>query len=209
MLGDTSRWSHAPVNRVVPDHWLTTTALGDLPQYTVIDGQQRLTTLQILLDVLHAQLEARGFTHLASQVLTLVENPVSFRQQHDDRFKVWPTNGDRAAFSAAMSAEASIDYSALPTGRLVDAHEYFFSAIGKWLDADLSNGERRAGLLVPAITTRLQIVSIQLLAHEDAQETFETLSARGTPLTAAALIKNYLFQRLEKDAVATEGAYHD
>ncbi|TFD68225.1 GmrSD restriction endonuclease domain-containing protein [Cryobacterium gelidum] len=185
------------------------TALGDLPQYTVIDGQQRLTTLQILLDALHAQLESRGLAHLAAQVLTLVENPESFRQHPDDRFKVWPTNRDRPAFSAAMSAEAPIDHSSLPAGRLVDAHRYFFEAIGEWLDAEPSTVERRAGLLVPAITTRLQIVTIQLLSHEDAQEIFETLNARGTPLTAADLIKNYLFQRLEKDAAATESAYQD
>jgi len=185
------------------------TALGELPQYTVIDGQQRLTTLQILLDALHGQLDQRGLTHLAGQVLTLVENPDSFRLHPDDRFKVWPTNRDRAAFSAAMSAVAPIDHSALPAGKLVDAHRYFFEAIGEWLDMDAIGVDRRAGLLVPAITTRLQIVTIQLLANEDAQEIFETLNARGTPLTAADLIKNYLFQRLEKDALATESAYHD
>ena len=27
MPGDTSRWSHAPVNRVVPYHWIATTSL--------------------------------------------------------------------------------------------------------------------------------------------------------------------------------------
>lgn len=52
-------------------------------------------------------------------------------------------------------------------------------------------------------------MTIQLLSNEDAQEIFETLNARGTPLTAADLIKNYLFQRLEKDALATESAYQD
>ncbi len=185
-----------------------TTALGELPQYTIIDGQQRLTTLQILLDALHAQLDARGYVALAGQVLALVENPESFRQKPADRFKVWPTNRDRLAFAAAMSAVAPIDHSNLPAGRLVDAHEYFFVAIGEWLDAEPEQVDRRAGLLVPAIMTRLQIVSIQLLSHEDAQEIFETLNARGTPLTAADLIKNFLFQRLEKDAEATERAYH-
>lgn len=184
------------------------TALGVLPQYTVIDGQQRLTTLQILLDALHAQLDARGMTALAGQVITLVENAESFRQHPDDRFKVWPTNRDRAAFSAAMTAEAPIDHSTLPAGRLVDAHEYFFTAIGEWLDEDLPTIEARAGLLVPAITTRLQLVSIQLLPQEDAQEIFETLNARGTPLSAADLIKNFVFQRFEGDSNAIERAYH-
>lgn len=184
-------------------------ALGGLPQYTVIDGQQRLTTLQILLDALHAQLETRGLSALAGQVVTLVENPASFRQGPNDQFKVWPTNRDRETFAAVMSAPAPIDYEALPSGRLAKAHAYFSAAIDEWLGQNATLAEVRATKLVPTITTRLQIVSIQLLANEDAQEIFETLNARGTPLTAADLIKNYVFQRFDGDESATERAYQD
>ena len=46
----------------------------------------------------------------------------------------------------------------------------------------------------------LQLVVIQLEADEDSQEIFETLNARGTPLTAADLIKNFVFQRLDLPA---------
>jgi hypothetical protein len=105
------------------------TPLGGLPQFTVIDGQQRLTTLQVLLDALHAQLEIRELTGLAGQVLTLVENSESFRQTPEDRFKVWPTNRDREVFSATMSAPTPVDYASLPTGRLSHAHQYFSMAI--------------------------------------------------------------------------------
>jgi hypothetical protein len=182
-------------------------ALGGLPQYTVIDGQQRLTTLQVLLDALHSQLESRELSSLASQVETLVENPESFRQGQDDRFKVWPTNRDRSVFASVMSASAPVDYTALPSGRLVEAHEYFSTAIAEWLDEDPADTLARAMTLVPTITTRLQIVSIQLLASEDAQEIFETLNARGTPLTAADLIKNFVFQRFNGDEFSTEQAY--
>ncbi|PPF65026.1 hypothetical protein C5E11_02915 [Clavibacter michiganensis] len=185
------------------------TALGGLPQYTVIDGQQRLTTLQILLDALHAQLENRGLSGLAGQVETLVENPEAFRLGPDDRFKVWPTNRDRGVFAAAMSAPTPIDYTTLPPGRLAEAHEYFSTAIAEWLDESPEDTLTRAATLVPTITTRLQIVSIQLLATEDAQEIFETLNARGTPLTAADLIKNFVFQRFDGDDVETERAYQE
>jgi len=61
--------------------------------------------------------------------------------------------------------------------------------------------------LVPAVTTRLQIASIHLDATEDAQEIFETLNARGTPLTAADLVKNFVFQRLGTSPEETERAY--
>jgi len=41
------------------------TGLGTLPAWNVIDGQQRLTTLQLLLDALHSELERREQTGLA------------------------------------------------------------------------------------------------------------------------------------------------
>ncbi|RKR73493.1 DUF262 domain-containing protein [Frondihabitans australicus] len=183
------------------------TVLGGLPQHTVIDGQQRLTTLQVLLDALHAELVDRGYVGLAGQVEGLVENGESFRVGVEDRFKVWPTNRDRETFAAVMSAPSPVDYRVLPAGRLRDAHEFFARSIASWLDSDASTADSRAGLLVPAVTTRLQLVSIQLQANEDAQEIFETLNARGTPLTAADLIKNFVFQRFDGTDEATEQAY--
>ena len=48
---------------------------------------------------------------------------------------------------------------------------------------------------------------IDLQAQENSQEIFETLNARGTPLTAADLVKNFVFQRLEAEGVDTRRAY--
>lgn len=44
-------------------------------------------------------------------------------------------------------------------------------------------------------------------ADENSQEIFETLNARRTPLTAADLIKNFVFQRLEAEGADTAKAY--
>src|SRR5665647_2952924 len=55
----------------------------------------------------------------------------------------------------------------------------------------------------------LQLVVIQLRTDEDSQEIFETLNARGTPLTAADLIKNFVFQRLALERAEAEKAYQD
>ncbi len=86
------------------------------------------------------------------------------------------------------------------------AHEYFAQAARTWLgDADM---QTRARALVDAVSTNLQMVVINLLPHEDAQEIFETLNARGTPLTAADLIKNFVFQRLEGTSEQIEKASH-
>lgn len=182
------------------------TTLGALPAWNVIDGQQRLTTLQLLLDALHAELDARGLAQLAGQILPLVENPTDYRGDETERYKLWPTNRDREGFTAVMSAQPPVDYSALPKSRLGDAHRFFAESITTWLGDD-EMAERRARMLVATVMDRLEIASIRLDANEDAQAIFETLNARGTPLSAADLIKNFVFQNLDGGATDTEAAY--
>jgi hypothetical protein len=183
------------------------TEFGHMPAWSVIDGQQRLTTLQLLLDALHAQLVGRGETMLAGQVEPLIENPPAFRRRPDDRYKVWPTNHDRPGFASVMSAPAPLEYSELVASRLAEAHEYFSKAIGSWLAASSDSGAS-AHLLVTAVTAQLELVSIRLDPNEDAQAIFETLNARGVPLSAADLIKNFVFQNYPGDDAEVEAAYH-
>jgi hypothetical protein len=79
--------------------------IGTLSVRTVIDGQQRLTTLQILLDCVHSEIEQLGYDGLAKQAKDLVENQEHFTATPEDKFKVWPTNRDRAAFNEVMGAQ--------------------------------------------------------------------------------------------------------
>lgn len=182
------------------------TTLTSLPVWHVIDGQQRLTTLQILLDALHSELVRREWMPLADQIKPLIENPEAYWEDEDDRYKVWPTNRDRPSFTAVMSAQAPVDYSKVAASRLRDAHRFFADSISAWID-DGEEPERRAKKLVATVTTRVEIASIRLDAQEDAQAIFETLNARGTPLTAADLIKNFVFQRLGGSDRDAEDAY--
>ena len=170
--------------------------LGGLPTANVIDGQQRLTTLQLLLDALHSELERRGLDTLASQVHHLIKNPADACETEADRYKLWPTNRDRDAFAAVMSAPIPVDYGSVSPSRLRDGHKFFAEEIADWLGEDAEEATRRARLLVPAIKDRLEIASITLDVNEDAQAIFETLNARGTPLSAADLIKNFVFQQV-------------
>ena len=181
------------------------TALGALQSWNVIDGQQRLTTLQLLLGALHAELTRRGFSNAADRIHPLIENPEAERDAAEDRYKVWPTNRDRPAFAAVMSAPAPIASRALPASRMRDAHRFFAETIGEWLGED-DDAERRARSLVRRLSRRgSRSASISLDANEDAQAIFETLNARGTPLSAADLIKNFVFQQLP--AKEAEAAY--
>ena len=71
------------------------TRVGELQARIIIDGQQRLTTLQILLDALHAELLRISAAVPAGRLEYLIENDSRFCRNEEDRYKVWPTNRDR------------------------------------------------------------------------------------------------------------------
>jgi hypothetical protein len=183
---------------------------GTMQERTIIDGQQRLTTLQLLFDALHAELMSVGASAPALRLESLVTNAAPFCRQPEDRFKVWPTNRDRPAFNAVMGATPPVDYDAIgfPNERMVEAHRFFSQQAREWL---LSQGSEQAAARAAAIETvvrdLLQMVVIDLGADENAQEIFETLNARGAQLTAADLIKNFIFQRLSESGADVEVAY--
>ena len=189
-----------------------TTNVGDLPEFAVIDGQQRLTTLQILLDALHAQCVEVSATAPAERLHELVENKSAYCKHPEDRYKVWPTNRDRPAFNEVMSAPTPVEYDGLDhaQARLVHAHKFFFERSREYI---LAEGEQRAldraNALERTARELLQMVVIELTVDENAQEIFETLNARGSLLTAADLIKNFIFQRLLEEGVDVDKAYND
>lgn len=184
--------------------------MGTMLTRTVIDGQQRLTTLQLLFDAIFEQVSRLGLSVVARRVGDLVENPSHHCREPEDRFKVWPTNRDRSAFSEVMGTPDP-DYATLASSgsRISQAHKFFAHQVKEWLTIDPVETEAKASALVDTVTTRLQMVVIDLKSDEDAQEIFETLNARGTPLTAADLIKNLVFQRLGASPDASEKAYHE
>jgi len=186
--------------------------VGDLPRHTIIDGQQRLTTLQILFDALHAELDRAKLSVSASKLEVLVSNDAMYRVNPEDRFKVWPTNRDRAAFAEVMSAEPPVDHASLKQkqSRLVHAHAFFCRQSREWLRRDGTDQiEARAKAIEVSARELLQLVVIDLTAEENAQDIFETLNARGAQLTAADLIKNFVFQKLLDSKVDVEKAYEN
>lgn len=184
--------------------------VGLMQTRTIIDGQQRLTTLQLLLDALHAELLSVEAQAPAARLEPLVTNAEPFCTHPEDRFKVWPTNRDRAAFNAVMAAPPPVNYSAIghANERMVEAHRFFSEQAREWLALE-GDGEvqTRAVAIETVARELLQMVIIDLAADENAQEIFETLNARGAQLTAADLIKNFVFQRLLEAGANVEGIY--
>lgn len=184
---------------------------GNLPSRNVIDGQQRLTTLQLLMDAAGSVLEEAELDALAGQTEVLTHNLDLYVTGGGTRLKLRHTNQDRAAFDQIMNAEPPVDHEALEHSGslLVQAHKFFVITIREWLANSPENSQytARASALVQVLTRSLQLVVIDLQAQEDSQEIFETLNARGTPLTAADLVKNFVFQRLDSEGVDIRRAY--
>lgn len=184
--------------------------VGHLPGANIIDGQQRLTTLQLLMDAAAAVLKELDSDALAGQLDSLTHNQPNFMRPGDSALKVRHTNKDRAAFDEVMEAEPPILHDELKhSGSLIArAHGYFTRAVDDWLgDPDSEGFSARADGLVSALLNGIQLVAIGLTASENSQEIFETLNARGTPLTAADLIRNFVFQRLAAEGADTKRAY--
>jgi hypothetical protein len=186
--------------------------VGSLQERTIIDGQQRFTTLQLLMDAVHGELLKVGAKQAAARLETLIENGAQFRETDDEQFKIRPTHEDRPQFDGVMSASHPIDYQKLrksltppefkgnPEFRLIDGHEFFAAKCREWLLAvGEENVSKRAETLDKTLREYLEIVVIDLSIDENSQEIFETLNSRGVELTAADLIKNFVFQRLRLD----------
>jgi hypothetical protein len=183
---------------------------GQMQERTIIDGQQRLTTLQLLLDALHAELLAVNVQQAAMRIEPLVANAEPFCSKPADRFKVWPTNRDRPAFNAVMAAKPPVDYDAVGHRgeKMVEAHRFFSEQAREWLAAAGPDMIAARAVAIETVVRELvQIVVIDLTIDENAQEIFETLNARGAQLTAADLIKNFVFQRLLETGANVEDAY--
>lgn len=181
---------------------------GDqLLAHDVIDGQQRLTTFQILLAAFRDIAIARGEKQVASWLVTLTKNANAITDTDVEQFKVWPTGQDVGQFRLVISAGGREPIErihrpitkrkrTLPRPRMVEAYLYFYVTIDKWLqaggEADIAN---RGRALRRVLDRQLQLVSIELDGQEDPQVIFETLNARGVPLLAADLLRNYIFQR--------------
>lgn len=174
---------------------------GDVTRHEVIDGQQRTTTLQLVLDAVQQVFVERDHELYAEDLEALIVNRGSTFAGKPERFKLWPSRLDRDAFSQAMDPQPgwSGDH------KILEAHEFFRSEAAAWLtgiaDADGAGPpgteSERARALCEALSNGLVLVAIDLTGHDDAQVIFETLNDRGTPLLKADLIKNWVFQRGE------------
>ena len=200
--------------------------LRGVETYHIIDGQQRLTTLQYFLAALAMALRANG----ASSLLTVLDsclwnpNPDTMERADIERFKVWPTFRDRDPYQTAMQAanrdELRNGFSASFTqgGSLrkigidhtaaLEAIWFFSDQIDEWLTSyDGSLRGQALEQLAEAVLRDLRVVAISLEENDDAQVIFETLNGRGAELNATDLIRNFIFMRADREAADAANLY--
>jgi len=188
--------------------------LRGVETYHIIDGQQRLTTLQYLLAAI--AMAARETEQ--AQLSPLIEgcvwnaNPETMENAAVERFKIWPTFRDRTPYRTAMESQTRSELRAnfpasftqsetlrkvgIEHPQAMEAIWYFREQIELWLGDD---GERSLEQIAEAVLRDLRLVSISLDENDDAQVIFETLNGRGAELHATDLIRNFIFMRADKD----------
>lgn len=169
----------------------------------VIDGQQRMTTFQVFLAAARRVAVEFGALHASASFQALVRNRVSSdSRHHEDRFKVTPLDHDKAAFEWAVRDPGDTSAPGERSHKLVRAADWFEAAIRDWVKEAPSPSDR-LDILQFAVENRIKVVSIFLDAKDDPQIIFEALNHRGVRLDVADLVKNLLFQTLDR-----QGEHH-
>jgi uncharacterized protein with ParB-like and HNH nuclease domain len=163
-------------------------------KYLLIDGQQRLTTVFILLSALR-DIAKQSEEELAAEIdNTILVNPY---KKGLDYYKLQPTQVDRIAFHKIIHSEPEVNESGI-----LECYRFFEKKIRQ---SRLSLEIQR---IKKVICSNLSLVSVVLSADDDPYLVFESLNAKGRPLTQADLIRNYFFMRIHTDSQESVYAQH-
>jgi uncharacterized protein with ParB-like and HNH nuclease domain len=150
-------------------------------KYLLIDGQQRLTTIFIVLAAIRDKAKLIP-GNLAARIDDLFL--LNKYQEDEEQFKLLPTQVDRAAFVKIISGGAAAEDTQIGQG-----YAFFMGKLG-------TPNKEQLETLLTVLIARLVFVSI-VLAHDDNPYLiFESLNAKGCPLTQADLIRNYCFMSI-------------
>jgi hypothetical protein len=194
----------------------------------VIDGQQRLTTLQLFLAALRDFCREHACADLATELEGYTLNKGMMANAVTDQFKVWPTQGDRVQYADAvgLGSRAAVEAkhpvvmqkrkrTPEPRPLMVEAYLYFSDEIRTFFLGNGTDAPTKAEVPLAtrieecfqALKGALQVVAIDLERDDDAQVIFETLNARGEPLLPSDLLRNYIFLRAGRNREPQDELY--
>lgn len=162
---------------------------GTVPAFKVVDGQQRLTTISLILCAL-ANLTKASNPNLHKKIWKMVTNPDETGNLH---YKLLPTSkyGDREVYIAILNEED------IPSSesRIPLAYNYYYQELEIKIKQKKIDPEKFFLVLINC----LQVVFIDLNQEERPYEIFESLNAKGRPLTQADLVRNYIAMKLPEN----------
>ncbi|MGN8435724.1 DUF262 domain-containing protein [Helicobacter pylori] len=149
-------------------------SLRQLQEFVIIDGQQRITTIMLLLKAIETKMQNEGIKKEIDNLLNL----------SGQRLRLKPIKSDKEAFDLVMQNRSH----ELQGGSHIRDNYKFFT---KELENYLSKGYRIEEIYGAFL--RLKIVAVGLkLGEDDPQVVFESINATGVQLKGLDLIRNYL-----------------
>jgi len=159
----------------------------------VIDGQQRLTTLSVLIkafvDIYGSKLDDN---------IKAVFNSIIYDMKMDGLKSVMvprliPSNSDKDGFNTVMLQNAKKEQIDACSHSIAKCYLYFYNRLKEMDEQELIRiGEK-------LITKEKFFIQITLDSeYDDEQEIFDTVNSLGMRLTSADIVKNYLFQSMKK-----------
>lgn len=154
---------------------------GASTEYHIIDGQQRLTTVTLLLLAIRNLIRQKKTTAQEERLDDQINDRflVSPWAKEDDRIKLRPVRSDREALAKLFGEEEDYD----PASNLTLNYRFFCNEI---LKEEISVDD-----LFGAIG-KLEIISITLDQGDNAQLIFESLNSTGLALTEGDKIRNFI-----------------
>jgi hypothetical protein len=177
-------------------------------EFSIIDGQQRITTLSLLVLAvlwrLKALAESGNETEENNERIALLRgrflgerDPASLAQKsklflnrHDnDFYQTYLLQLREPPNPRGLGSSQRLLYEAL---------SFFRTKLGE-VEAFRESGQAVANFLNETVARRLLFILITVEDEMSAYTVFETLNARGVELTSTDLLKNYLFSRVSSE----------
>lgn len=155
-----------------------------LKELTIIDGQQRVTTLTLIYLVLHRLAKELKDEKLVNEISeTYLINKFA---PEEEKLKLRPTDNNDKALKYLLRGDLNEEYTAF--SKLIDNFNYFKGRIT----------EENYKLVLTGLS-KLMFVEISLdRERDDPQRIFESLNSTGLELSQADLIRNYILMGLKR-----------
>ena len=158
---------------------------GEGQEYIIIDGQQRLTTISLLLLAIVKIIEKRESIKSELDYQLIMNEYLLGKYTNKEKMKLKPVKSDKQAFCDLFDNESSIHHS-----NITSNYKYFFNALSASQDREIIN--------IYNSIKKLDIVEIKLKRGEDdPQLIFESLNSTGLNLTEADKVRNFILMNLD------------